>query len=186
MVEGGLHLCGLLASSVRLLTRSSALSFREKKVKELSLHASLVPQAVGVLSGQAVVLLVWGKGRKVKVTELARCCWRELAGPWAGRAACRAAQPHPPRLAQPFAAGVCGGTGTCTPRHGQVPGSCLHCPLVCSRAGRCHCRPAPTLRRPRPCSSVSEAGSSRQERAGKPWIAPPWASSPQMPLGSGL
>lgn len=183
-MEGGLHLCGSLASSVRLLTRSSALSSREKKAEELSLHASLVPQAVSVLSGQAVVVLVWGKGRKVKVTELARCCWREPAGPWAGRAACRAAQPHPPRLAQPFAAGVRG--GTCTPRHGQEPGSCLRCLLVCSRAGRRHCGPAPTLRGPRPCGSVSEAGSSGQERAGKPRIAPPWASSPQMPLGSGL
>lgn len=193
MVEGGLQL-RLVASSVRLPTRSSALCFREKRVEEVSLHSSLVPQAVRVLPGWAVVVLVCERAeRQIKIMELVRCfagarhCWREPAGHWAGRAACSAAQPHPPLLAQPFTPPGSEGRGqTCTPRYGQVPGSCLHCPLVCLRAGRCRCRPARTLHWPRPCGSISEVSLSGQERARKPRITPPQASSPRVLLGSGL
>lgn len=137
-----LHLCSLLASSVRLLTRSSALCSREKRVQEVSLHTPLVPQAVGVLSRWAVVVLVCGRAeRQGKVMELARCfagagrCWREPAGHWAESSV---------RLSTVL--GVLGGTGTDpSPGYGQEPGSCLHCPWCAGERG------GVVAGQPRPC-----------------------------------
>lgn len=191
-------ICSLLASSVRLLTRSSALCFREKRVEEVSLHFSLVPQAVGVLSRGGVGL--W-KGRKTDKSHGGReaLCRHEAllerASQSPGRQGCLQAL-LPAAWLSPILRcshslsllpGCLEGQGqTCTPHYGQVPGSCLHCCLVCLRAERRRCRPAWTLHGPQPCGSVSEAGSSGWERARKPRIAPPRASSPQVLLGSGF